>query len=204
MINITQPAKQKFLIFLATLVFSLPALTALQDEKQWQNLHQQTMDLYDNGQYEMAFEQAKISLDYAQSNFGKTHIHTARSLNTLGFLYHLFGDFQSAEPLYQTALEIRIANLGQHHLDTARTQTNLALLYHDQNRYEHAELLYTNVLQTLENHFGSVHADIAVILANLSLLYEQTKREDLAQKLHNRAREIRLLEKQKKQNHGKN
>ncbi len=204
MINFISTSKQTFLIFLATLFFSLPVFCDQKGEKQWQNLHQQTMGLYDKGQYEMAFEQAKVSLDYAQSEFGNKHIHTARSLNTLAFLYHLFGDYQSAEPLYQSALGIRITNLGNQHLDTARTQTNLALLYHDQNRYEHAELLYKSALQTLEHLFGNTHADIAVILTNLSLLYEQTKREDMAKKLHNRVIEIRLLEKQQKQNHGKN
>jgi tetratricopeptide (TPR) repeat protein len=72
---------------------------------------------------------------------GLEHPDTANSLNNLGELYHVMGEYGKAEPLDQEALRIRQKVIGPEHPDTANSLENLALLEIDLGRIDEATVL---------------------------------------------------------------
>jgi tetratricopeptide (TPR) repeat protein len=102
-------------------------------------------------------------------------------------LYDSQGKYESAEPLYQRALDIWERQLGADHPSTATSLNNLAALYHSQGKYESAEPLYQRALDIYERQLGADHPDTANSLHNLALLYQSQGKYELAEPLFLRA-----------------
>ncbi len=81
------------------------------------------------------------------------------------------GEYATAIPLAQQALEILEKVFGEEHPNVAQSLNNLGLLYNNQGEYAKAEPLYLRSLEILEKVFGEEHPNVAQSLNNLGLLY---------------------------------
>ena len=111
--------------------------------------------------------------------------------NQAGVFLNGQGRYKEAEPLFQSALEIRKTALGKYHPDTADTIHNLALLYRSQGRYEEAEPLCQSALEIRKTALGEIHPDTVHSLGSLALLYRSQGRYEEAEPLFQSALEIR-------------
>ncbi|TAF49744.1 MAG: tetratricopeptide repeat protein, partial [Oscillatoriales cyanobacterium] len=115
----------------------------------------------------------------------------ATPLQQLAFLYESQGKYESAEPLYQRALDICERQLGADHPHTANSLNNLAVLYKSQGKYESAEPLYQRALDICERQLGADHPSTANSLGSLASLYQAQGKYESAGPLHQRALDIR-------------
>ncbi len=153
-------------------------------------LHQQVIQLYEQGKYDEAIPLAERVLEMRQKLLGTEHPDVALSLNNLAFLYFSQGRYNQAEPLLIQALEMRQKLLGTEHPDVATSLNNLALLYHSQGRYSQAEPLYRQALEMRQKLLGTEHPDVATSLNNLALLYRSQGRYNQAEPLYIQALEM--------------
>jgi tetratricopeptide (TPR) repeat protein len=86
------------------------------------------------------------------------------------------GNYQSAIPLAQRALELEEKAWGPDHPNVATALNNLASLYRYSGQPAVAESLYRRALDIDERAFGPAHAQVARDLSNLASLYYSQKR----------------------------
>ena len=110
--------------------------------------------------------------------------------NTGSYLYYR-GRYEEAEPLYQSALEIREKVLGTRHPDVATSLNSLAKIYQALSRYHEAQLLFKRALKIREEMLDVEHPDVATSLNNLAELYRILGRYEEAEPLYQKALEIR-------------
>ncbi|MFZ1028611.1 MAG: tetratricopeptide repeat-containing protein, partial [Limnoraphis robusta] len=150
-------------------------------------LHQQVVQLYQQGKYNEAIPIAVRVLEIRERLLGENHPDVATSLNNLAELYRDQGRYNEAEPLYQRSLAISEKALGENHPHVATTLNNLALLYSDQGRYSEAEPLYQRSLAIRQKALGTEHPDFADSLNNLAELYRSQGRYSEAEPLYQRS-----------------
>lgn len=154
---------------------------------EWDNLNQEVMSLYKQGQYDQGVVVARRALKVAEKNAGKNHPDVASSLNNLAELYRTQGKYAEAEPLYRRALEINKKTLGQNHPDIAVSMHNLVLLYLSQGKYEQAEPLCKSSLAIREKALDPDDFDIAVSLSDLAGVYYSQRKFEEAEPLYKRS-----------------
>jgi tetratricopeptide (TPR) repeat protein len=94
------------------------------------------------------------------------------------------GNYQSAIPMAQHALELEEKARGPDHPDVATALNNLASLYRYAGQPAVAESLYRRALDIDERAFGPAHAQVARDLSNLASLYYSQKRYADAEPLY--------------------
>ena len=156
----------------------------------WEQLNQQVVQLYQQGEFAAAIPIAEKALDLANSLHPEGHPDVATSLNNLTLLYDSQGRYEAAEPLYLQALEMRKRILGEDHPSMATSLNNLALLYDSQGRYEQAEPLYVQALEMNKRILGEDHPDVATSLNDLAGLYKSQGRYEQAEPLYVQALEM--------------
>jgi CHAT domain-containing protein len=154
-------------------------------------LHQQVVQLYQQGKYQEAIPLMERSLQIRETQLGANHPDTATSLNNLAALYQGMGRYPEAEPLLQRSLQITETQLGANHPDTATSLNNLAGLYRAMGRYPEAEPLFQRSLQIRETQLGANHPLTATSLNSLALLYRDIGRYPEAEPLYQRSLQIR-------------
>ena len=107
------------------------------------------------------------------------------------YFYQGQGNYELAEPWYQSCLTSLKKLFGQDHPDVASSINNLALLYESQGRYDEAETLFLQALELRKKLFGQDHPDVASSINNLAGLYESQGRYDEAETLFLQALELR-------------
>lgn len=105
---------------------------------QWNELYAEVMSLYRQGQNNEAIVIAHQVVTTAENRFGEDHPYVAISLNILAQLYFETGQYEKAEPLYKSALDIYEKTLGPESLGVAQTLTNLSGLYLKMDRIDEA------------------------------------------------------------------
>jgi len=180
------------LIAIYLLIFIItPFLFAQENELQKaEELNDQLMQLYQQGQYEKAIPLAQEVLRLREHALGPDHPKVATSLNNLAFLYQSIGSYYEAEPLYQRALKIRENKLGHDHPDVAHSLNNLAFLYQSMGLYNEAEPLHQRALKIREVKLSPDHTDVATSLNNLAELYRSMGSYVKADPLYQRALNI--------------
>jgi tetratricopeptide (TPR) repeat protein len=153
------------------------------------SLHLQAYLADASARYEQEFELLKAARSAYETNQNCDR-YLAALLNDLGGSYQTRGKYDSAEPLYQRALDIHERQLGADHPHTARSLNNLANLYYSQGKYESAEPLYQRALDIYERQLGADHPDTASSLNNLANLYESQGKYESAEPLYQRALDI--------------
>jgi tetratricopeptide (TPR) repeat protein len=86
------------------------------------------------------------------------------------------GQYRSAIPLAERALDIQEKALGPEHPDVATALNNLASLYRYDGQLALAESLYRRALDIDERALGPDHAQVARDLSNLASLYDSEGR----------------------------
>jgi len=107
----------------------------------WNELNQEAVKLYKQGQYSEATKVTKEALKVAEETFGPDHPDVAQSLNNLVELYRAQGKYAQAEPLYKRALTIWGKSLGPDHPDVATVLENMAGFYKNIGKGDEAKKL---------------------------------------------------------------
>jgi tetratricopeptide (TPR) repeat protein len=96
---------------------------------EWKRLTDESISLYQQGQFDRAIVAAKKALELAETTLDPGHPAVAISLNNLAGMYFGQGRYAQAVPLSERALAILEATVGPNHPDVAGSLKNLAELY---------------------------------------------------------------------------
>jgi len=110
---------------------------------------------------------------------GNEHVEVADSLEHLGLLDFLNGDWVTAEKLMRQALSMRRKLLGDEHLDVTQSLSDLGQLLRQketQHDVDEAERNYREALATRRKLLGGEHPAIAESLNNLGMVLYANKR----------------------------
>lgn len=104
------------------------------------------------------------ALKIYQTVHGEFHAAVAATLNNLGDLHCMYGQYAQAEPLLTRALAINEKPLGLDHPDVALSVVNLAQLRVVQGQLEKAGPLYRRALAIRKRAPGPSHPEVAKAL----------------------------------------
>jgi CHAT domain-containing protein/Tfp pilus assembly protein PilF len=181
-------------------VRSLESLHALQQaqanaasvqQKNWEALAAETLQLYRAAKYAEAETLARRTLDFAEKEFGTDDPLVAVSMNNLASILEAQGKLSGAEPLFRRALEMREKHLGSDHPSVAGSLNSLAVLHRKQGRLDKAEPLLRRALFIQEKHFGPEHPSVATFANNLASVLSDLGRLEEAEALQRLALQIR-------------
>jgi CHAT domain-containing protein/Tfp pilus assembly protein PilF len=159
-------------------------LSSVQQERlsKARRLHSQAEQLrYKQSKIREALPLAREALAIKQELFGDKHNETANSLNYVGLLLKLQGDFKDARVCYEQALAIRKEVLGTKHPDTALSLNNLAVLLQAVGEYRMARLYFEQALSIRRESLGEKNQDTASSHRNLGVLLKTIGEYKLAQ-----------------------
>jgi len=114
-------------------------------------------------------------------------VNTASSLHKLAHLLEDKGDYNGAEPLYRSSLEIVEKYLGKEHPKTADYCNCLASFLSSKGDYDGAEPLYRHALTIRKKVLGAQHSSTATSLNNLAGLLDDKGDYDGAESLYRHA-----------------
>ena len=111
----------------------------------------------------------KKALSTKRNILGKNHRDYVITLSSLAVIKRLKGDYNSAESLYQQALDIlHKTTIDENHLDYATIYDGQATVCFNLGDYDKAELLYERALDIRHKILGENHPDYAFSLNNLA------------------------------------
>ncbi|MDI9408973.1 MAG: tetratricopeptide repeat protein [Candidatus Pacebacteria bacterium] len=129
-----------------------------------------SVGLYSSGYFPEAESTGHKSLSIRLAAYGENHPFTANSLNNLGNVYTVKGDYDQALAYYQRALKVQLQLLGENHPDTAATLVNLGDVYTHKNDLDQAITYYQRVLKVRLQMLGENHPSTANTLYWLGLI----------------------------------
>lgn len=94
----------------------------------------------------------------------------ARASHNLAATYYWDGDYETAHPLYVSAVELRRKLFPGDHTDKALSITHLAATEQKLGNLDRAEQLFTEALTMRQRLYGDQHEDVAASLNNLGNL----------------------------------
>jgi CHAT domain-containing protein/Tfp pilus assembly protein PilF len=180
-------SRKRVALFAVFLTASLCVSPLLAQQSRWEELNDQSSQLYEQGKYAEATPIAAEAVKVAEAAFGADDTRLATALNRLARLYYIQGKYADAEPLYKRALSIREKALGPDQPEVAQTLHELGDLYLDQNRYAEAERLYERALPIDLKAFGPDDAGVAVDLNDIALTCDHQGKYAEAEPLYRRA-----------------
>ena len=138
----------------------------------WNDLNNELMIYYNDGNYIEAIRIAEKSIIQAEKQFGKEHENYGTSLSVLSSFYQKTEQYEKALPLSIEALDNCKKSLVKDSLVYIARLNNLGKLYFDMGKYEEALPLYAEALQNAEESFGKSHENYGTVLNNLAVLYK--------------------------------
>jgi serine/threonine protein kinase/Tfp pilus assembly protein PilF len=122
-------------------------------------------------------------------------------LNTIGFAYWELGQWDAAETMYRSSLELMKKLWGNEHPDVSQTLHNLAELLRRQARPKEAAASEREALAINKKLFGEEHPAVAASLGNLAFVLEVEGKLEEAETLFRQALALnrKLLEKENPQ-----
>ena len=159
----------------------------------WNELNEQSVQLYKAGEFEKSFEIDKKALKQAEIEFGKEHENYALACENLALSYNHFGNYDKAKPLYLETIKIREKIYGKEHALYAKACNNLASFYKDIGDYDNAKQLNIESKNITEKIYGKEHSEYAISCINLGSVYESLGDYSQAEKLF--LESIEILEK---------
>ncbi len=121
--------------------------------------------------YPEAAKQYELARQLAPKVFGANTKNNAVIINNLAIVYEKLGQYDKAEPLFQSSLEIRKALLGPEDADVAETLDSLGSLYLHMGNFPKADSNYQQSLKIKLAKLGPDHPSTADTLTNLGNLY---------------------------------
>jgi tetratricopeptide (TPR) repeat protein len=107
-----------------------------------------------------------------RKRLGEGDIRYASALAHLANLYISTGDYQSAEPILKSAVDVVHNNLGEAHSTYILALTNLACFYHKTRDYSRAEQLFLKAIDIERAMPKEERPEFVTRLLNLGKLYE--------------------------------
>ena len=104
----------------------------------------------------MLYEEALAAF---RRTLGDEHPETLTSINNLGTLWQVKGDYTGAEPLYEEALPAKRRTLGDDHPSTLGSISNLASFRCTKGDYQKALPLITEAVDGSQRVLGDAHPD---------------------------------------------
>ena len=145
-------------------------------------------ELYAQDRYDQALHFGEKAL----GELGRSdHPLAASLLSKLASLYHAFGRYDEAGPLYEQLLAILTAELGPEHPRVIFGLNNLAAFYLEQGKYAKAEPVYAKALEALEKVLGPEHPQVTQGLNTLAGIYKEQRKYAEAEPLFERAMAVR-------------
>ena len=157
------------------------------EEKQMELLEKVADFLYKYAKYEKAITLNRTLLDLREKVLGEEHPDTATSINIMGAIHHIQGNFERALEYYLKALAMREKVLGAEHPDTADSYNNIGVIYKHQGDYEQALEYYLKALGVFEKVLGVEHPDTADFYNNIGIIYEDQGDYERALEYHFKA-----------------
>lgn len=132
-----------------------------------QSLHNLTLIATDLGDYAAAAARGREALDLKTRLLPADDPSLARTYFELSFPVQKLGDYDEAERLISTALEIARNAWGGTHVDVLMMRGDLAYLRHLQGEREAAESSQREILELKRTHLGEDHREVAFSLHSL-------------------------------------
>ncbi|KAJ7119257.1 hypothetical protein C8R43DRAFT_933933 [Mycena crocata] len=132
-------------------------------------------------------------LDKQKQIFGAEHTITLKVMKDLALTHIKLRQFEEAEELTRTELEIQRRIKGDDHLGTLIAMANLAAILGERKQFKQAEQLYSVVLEKQKHILGYDHLGTITVMSNLAQTYRNLGRFEEARKL-----QIVVFEKRKK------
>jgi tetratricopeptide (TPR) repeat protein len=121
----------------------------------------------------------------------RADVAAANLANNVAYYYDQIGDYGTACPLYERALQIREQAFGSAHPQTAISLNNLAHMMQRMGHYDEARLLYERALQIHKQTLGPDHLETASTQNNLASLLREMGEYTAARSLCEHALQIR-------------
>jgi esterase/lipase superfamily enzyme len=129
-----------------------------------------------------AIEHGRAALALAEDAFGSDNADTVDSIERLGEVLVLAGEYGDGEIAYRRALEIKERQLGSDHPDLISILDALVTISLRQDEFADAETLLKRILRIERSVYGDQHENVRATLTQLRDLYESILRsEDVAQ-----------------------
>jgi tetratricopeptide (TPR) repeat protein len=138
-------------------------------ESNWLEHTEAGLRALDLGRVDEAEVRLAEALEQARE-FGPADYRLNLSLNTLGGIHRLRGNFDEAARLYRAALEVTQRAVGPNHPDLAASLATLGRLYQEQGAYTEAEAAFGRAQAILVDAFGPNHPNVAMGLNDLARL----------------------------------
>ncbi|MCP4250380.1 MAG: serine/threonine protein kinase [bacterium] len=132
------------------------------------------------GMLESAAAQLEHALRLREDLLGPSHVATLESLNELGVLRVMQGDFPAADTILQRALRTCQSDLGPDHDHTRSVLSTLAGLRNAQGRSAEAEALLRRLLAAQRRALGETHPESIRTIHNLGLVLYSMQKEEQA------------------------
>ena len=128
-------------------------------------------ELRKQGKHKSALAVAQEILAAKKTKLPKNDPDLAESLNDLAEIHLDLGEYEKAESLYRSALNIQENALDPNHPNLARTLNGIGLGYYYLSQGTKAIPFFQRAIGILEKAFGTSHGDIGSYLSNLGLAY---------------------------------
>ena len=111
-----------------------------------------------------AMEYYVESLKIRRHLFGHENCDVATTLNNIGRVHYIKGEYDAALQKYLEALRIRRTLLGRDHLDVAATVYNAGQTFHQKGNLDKALKYYQQFMSITVPKLGQTHRDVAIML----------------------------------------
>ncbi|MGD8375525.1 MAG: tetratricopeptide repeat protein [Acidobacteriota bacterium] len=165
----------------------------LADEPEVQARLMATMsDVYGSlGLHETSLELATEALEREKAIHGERSPEVARSLNRIGGLHRVRGEWDAAEESLQAALEMQRDLLGPRHDDLVDTLNNLGLLRDRQGRYDEALAFHEEALAMAREVHGEEDEKVCGSANNVAQALARKGRYEESSAMHRKNLAIR-------------
>jgi tetratricopeptide (TPR) repeat protein len=136
---------------------------------------------------EQAYERA---IELRRRLLGAENPTTLSTMQDLGELYWLEGNYQKSAEFLAPLLEIQRRVVGSQHPDTLQTMNDLATAYDEQGKYAEAERLYEDLVESRRRILGEDDRETLNAMNNLAVVYDDQGKRQKAEALYRKVLEL--------------
>jgi tetratricopeptide (TPR) repeat protein len=134
-----------------------------------------------------AMENYTNVLSIRRQMYGNDHKDVGTTLNNIGRVHYIKGEYDLALANYLEALRIRRSLLGKDHLDVAATVYNAGQTFHQKGDLSKALKYYKEFMRITVPKLGQNHRDVAIMLKCMAQIYHEQREYEKALTLYSEA-----------------
>jgi tetratricopeptide (TPR) repeat protein len=142
---------------------------------------------WERGQYGIADQLARASLQARQEILGVDDAETLDSMNMVALVLEYQGKYELAEEINRRALAGKEKVQGMDHPSTLESMDNLAVVLRYQWKYEQAEDINRRALAGRAKVLGMDHPDTLISMNNLAIVLQHQGKSEQAEEMNRRA-----------------